>query len=350
MARILIKNGKIFDGNSLVCKDLFAENGEITKIEPRIDDDCDFVFDAKDKLVLPGLIDVHIHMQGHSSDAFSFSPELATLPFGVTSACDAGSSLGDDDALDAISLKSVNYILYRENHGKNDELLEKYKRHVKGIKVYFDTAESRGVRKEDLIRACEYARQRELSVMVHTSNSPIPMAEIAEILSAGDIITHTYHGGVHTAEENDFEAFKIAKERGVLMDAGFAGHIHTDFGVLTRSFAAGFIPDTISTDITKLSAYTRGGRYGMTMCMSIAREAGMNEIDIFKAVTENPAKALGKKNEWGALKVGRKADIAVLDYLDESFVLTDKAGNVIKNQKGYKCLLTVLDGQVIYRH
>lgn len=350
MARILIKNGRIFDGNSLICKDLFAENGKITKIEPRIDDECEFVFDVKGKLVLPGLVDVHIHMKGHSSDVFSFSPELATLPFGVTSACDAGSSLGDDNALDTLSLKSVNYILYREDHAKNDELLEKYKRHTRGIKVYFDTAQSRLIRKETLVTACKYARERDLSVMVHTSNSPIPMAEIAEILSAGDIITHAYHGGVHTIEENDFEAFKIAKERGVLMDAGFAGHIHTDFGVLKRSIAAGFIPDTISTDITKRSAYTRGGKYGMTMCMSVAREVGMNEIDILKAVTQNPARALGKENEWGALEVGKNADIAVLDYSDEGFVLTDKAGNTIKNEKGYKCLLTVLDGQVMYRH
>lgn len=350
MARILIKNGRIFDGNSFVCKDLFAENGEITKIEPHINDECDFLFDAKDKIVLPGLVDSHIHMKGHSSDDFSYSSELATLPFGVTSACDAGSSLGDDDALDALSLKSVNYIFYGKDHAKNDELLEKYKRHARGIKVYFDTSQSPSIRKEDLILACEYARERQLSVMVHTSNSPISMAEIAEILSSGDIITHAYHGGVHTIEENDFEAFKVAKEREVLIDTGFAGHIHTDFGVLKRSVASGFIPDTISTDITKLSAYTRGGKYGMTMCMSIVREAGMSEIDIFRAVTKTPSKAFGKENQWGSLKVGGTADIAVLDYTDEGFDLIDNAGNRIKSEKGYRCLLTVLDGQVTYRH
>ena len=87
----------------------------------------------------------------------------------------------------------------------------------------------------------------------------------------------------------------------------------------------------------------------MTMCMNIAKTLDMREEDIFRAVTSNPAKALGKENEWGHLKVGRCADIAVFDYTNESFDLTDKAGNHISNIKGYRCVLTVADGQVVYR-
>jgi len=77
---------------------------------------------------------------------------------------------------------------------------------------------------------------------------------------------------------------------------------------------------------------------------------GMSEADIFRAVTSTPAKALGKSEEWGYLQVGRIADIAVLDYTDESFDLTDKEGNHIESQKGYRCVLTVSDGQVVYKH
>lgn len=88
----------------------------------------------------------------------------------------------------------------------------------------------------------------------------------------------------------------------------------------------------------------------MTMCMNIAKTLGMREEDIFKAVTANPAKALGKETEWGHLKVGGCADIAILDYTDEGFELTDKVGNHIRNTKGYRCVLTVSDGQVVYRN
>lgn len=85
------------------------------------------------------------------------------------------------------------------------------------------------------------------------------------------------------------------------------------------------------------------------MCMSIARTAGMNEEDIFRLVTSNPAKTLGKENEWGYLYVGRCADIAVLEYANERFDRTNKTGPQINNEKGYRCVLTIADGKVVYK-
>lgn len=186
--------------------------------------------------------------------------------------------------------------------------------------------------------------------MVHCSNSPTSMREIIETLSKGDILTHAFHGGENSCLENDFEALRIAKDKGVIIDAGFAGHVHTDFKNFECSVKSGFLPDTISTDITCCSAYKRGGKYGMTMCMSLAKTAGMDEEKIFKALTATPAKILGKEDEWGKLKVGRIADIAVLDYTDEGFDLTDKAGNKLKSDMGYRCILTVCDGQIVYKY
>ena len=87
----------------------------------------------------------------------------------------------------------------------------------------------------------------------------------------------------------------------------------------------------------------------MTMCMSLAKHLGMSEEDIFRAVTSAPAKALGKHNEWGYLGVGRCADIAVFDYTDEGFDLTDKGGNRVASKKGYRCVLTLSDGEVVYK-
>ena len=109
------------------------------------------------------------------------------------------------------------------------------------------------------------------------------------------------------------------------------------------------IADTISTDITKFSAYKRGGRYGMTMCMSIAKTLGMDEESVFRAVTSAPAKVLKKEDEWGYLKEGRQADVAVFDYTSEGFNLTDKAGNHIESESGYRCVLTLVNGEVVYR-
>ena len=185
--------------------------------------------------------------------------------------------------------------------------------------------------------------------MIHCNHSPVKMSELLAALRPGDTLTHAFHGGENNASEDQYESMRIAQRRGVIIDVGFAGHVHTDFQVLRDAIRNGIVPDLISTDLTKKSAYTRGGRYGMTMCMSIARYLGMQEADIFRAVTSNPAKVLEKAGEWGELKVGRCADIAVFEFTDASFDLTDHAGNRVQSEKGYRCKLTVVNGQVIYR-
>ena len=185
--------------------------------------------------------------------------------------------------------------------------------------------------------------------MVHCNGSPKPMEQIVSVLSAGDVLTHIYHGGSNNCTEKNYSALRMAREKGVVLDAGFAGHVHTDLGIFQKAVAAGFLPDTISTDITSASAYKRGGRYGMTTCMSMARAAGMEETDIFRAVTQAPAEAVGMHGHWGCLREGNTADIAVLSYEDEGFDLKDRAGNRLASSKGYRCKLCVSNGNVVYK-
>ena len=217
------------------------------------------------------------------------------------------------------------------------------------MKVYFDTDVSEVSDLTPLCEVCELAHKKGLRVMVHCSNSPTPMAEILNTLRAGDILTHAFHGGRNNAAEDGFVSMREAQKRGVVIDVGFAGHVHTDFAILRQAIGMGVIPDVISTDVTWLSSYIRGGRYGMTMCMSIARSLGMREEDVLRAVTATPARALGRADEWGCLQVGRTADLAVLDDTDEGFDLTDRASNRIQSKQGYRCVLTVANGRIAYR-
>lgn len=184
--------------------------------------------------------------------------------------------------------------------------------------------------------------------MVHTTDSKIPMRDILTTLRKGDIFTHAYHGGKNNVAEDNFESLKAAKQRGVIVDAGLAGNVHTDFKIFENAILHGVAPDIISTDITKLSAYKRGGIYGMTMCMSIARKLGMAENEVFRAVTLSSAKALKKEN-IGFLRAGGNADISVFDYTKGCFNLTDRNGNNIADNKSYRCVLTIADGEIVYR-
>ena len=354
MAKILIKSGRIWDGDKFFSADILTDGKFIAKIGENITDNADYIYDAKGETVSAGLVDIHVHMKGIASDKFGINPEMSSFPFGVTAVNDAGSAYGDRVLLDSFDVKNTVFVGVdiRDNHADftvTEKLLQKYGDKAIGIKVYFDTTLTKVMDITALKEICDYAKEKGLKVMVHCSNSPTSMAEIVNTLSAGDILTHIYHGGENSCTENEFEAFKIAKKKGVVLDAGFAGHVHTDFRNLEQATKSGFLPDTISTDITCFSAYKRGGRYGMTMCMNIVRAIGMSEEDIFMAVTSSPAKALGKENEWGYLKESRCADIAVFEYTNEGFDLTDKAGNHLQSETGYRCVLTVADGQIIYR-
>lgn len=354
MAKILIKGGRVWDGEKFFYVDVLTDGEQIARIEHGIEEDAEFVYDATGKTVTPGLVDAHVHMRGLNEE-FGIHAELSAVPFGVTAAADACAVYGDKALLDSFLLKNVVFVPvgFQNNRACFDTVekgLVAYGERVVGIKVYFDTQISDIKDIKPLCEAVEFAEKKDLKIMVHSSNSPVSMGELLGTLRKGDILTHTYHGGNNNVSEDNYQCIKDAKRRGVIIDAGFAGHVHTDFEVFRDAVRCGAIPDIISTDITKFSAYKRGGRYGMTMCMNIAKTFGMREEDIFRAVTSNPSKALGKEKEWGYLALGRSADVAVFDYTNEGFDLTDKSGNRISNTQGYRCCLTLSDGQVVFRN
>ncbi len=348
----LIKNGRIWDGEKFFYGDVLTDGAVISQIGQNLTCEKGYVFDAGGCIVSPGLVDGHIHMHGLSIPKYGIPAESACFPFGVTAAADAGSTLGSREILNHIAVKNVVFPSARTvNDGLDRQVtlqrMEHYGDKAVGIKLVLDTGVPSVTSGAPLYQVCDLARELGCKVLVHCTNSPIPMVQIVEALSPGDILTHIYHGGNHTCLENDFAAFRLAREKGVVLDAGFAGQVHTDFGVLKAAAQAGFFPDTISTDITCSSAFFRGGRYGLTMCMSMAKAVGMPESDIFSSVTAVAADALGQ-SQWGRLKVGGTADITVLEDTDESFFLKNRNGNTLESKTGYRCVLTLSNGIVVH--
>lgn len=354
MASILIRNGTVWDGERFFSADVLTDGNIVAKIEKNIAADAEFVYDAAGQIVTAGLVDAHVHMYGVTGEEYSISADMSCLPFGVTAAADAGGGMEDREALVHMTVKNRVFVSVeiRDNKAcfeKTERNLACYGEKAVGLKVYFDTKVSPVRDITPLREAIAYAEKCGLAVMVHSSNPPVPMSELLSVLRKGDVLTHAYHGGGYTVADDDYACIAEAKRRGIIIDVGMAGHVHTDFAVYKNAIACGALPDTISTDITRCSAYKRGGRYGMTMCMSIARTLGMQEDDVFRAVTSAPAKALGMEAQCGQLKVGRCADIAVLSYTNEGFSLTDARGNRVENTVGYRCKLTIADGEVVYR-
>lgn len=349
---IVLKNGRIWDGENFKFGDLVVENGKIVEIGQCRCVSRDYEFDVSGAIISAGLVDIHVHLRNVSSDEFGVQGESCCFPFGVTAVADASCGIENQKLLDSFQLKNVVFACtdFKDNNAdfrRTESILE----HVDavGIKAYFDIGISEVEDINPLKEVCSYARDKGLKVMVHCTNPPVTMSEVLSCLSKGDICTHTYHGVGHTVIEDDFYSLKQAKERGVVIDTGMAGGVHMDFSIMKKALEAGAAPDTISTDITKYSAFVRGGRYGMTLAMSIMRTLGMKEEDIMKAVTSAPAKVVNMSRSWGGLKLGEPADVAVLKYTDQNFNLTDRTGNSLEANKGYLCLLTMLDGQVVFR-
>ena len=316
--------------------------------------DVDYVFDAQGLTVMPGLVDIHTHLWAVSPDSFGTSAEGSCFPSGVTACVDGGAIKGDRELLERMEINTGVFVCTtlrddKLSFDKTESLLNAYGDRAIGVKLYFDTTSGQLKSIAPLRQICEYAREHQLKVMVHCSHSPVPMYDIIDTLSEGDILTHIYHGDENNCEADDYAAFRLAREKGVVLDVGMAGHVHTDFAVLRRAVACGQLPDTLSTDITNLSAFVRGGRYTLGLAMGILRDAGVDEAALFRMVSTNAARAVGREDEWGSIKVGRRADIAVLEYRDEPYAFMQNENNSISGQRSYVCRLTVCNGRVVYR-
>ncbi|MBQ8323324.1 MAG: amidohydrolase family protein [Clostridia bacterium] len=354
MQAFILRGGRIFDGNGFFDGDVLIENGKILEIGAVTQDGIP-EFDVSGCILSSGLIDIHTHIKGVSCKEFGFPIDIACIPFGVTAAVDAGGGQGDYAFLNSLCVSNAVFLPFylkgdELDRDKIEEAVAAFKEKTLGIKVYFDRTQNPQIGLSHLRLACRFAYSKKLKVMVHCAESPNAMLDIVETLGKGDILTHSYHGGCHTIDENDYAAYKSAKKRGVIIDAGMAGGVHTDFSILKKAIERGYVPDTISSDVTRASAYIRGGIYGLPMCMSIMRRLGMAEKDIFKAVTNNAAYAVGRETEWLYMKLGAPATLSVLKYGDTAIDITDRAGNRVQCDKGYVCKMTVVNGQILYRN
>jgi predicted amidohydrolase len=116
------------------------------------------------------------------------------------------------------------------------------------------------------------------------------------------------------------EPVKEARRRGIVFDVGH-GRNHLNFPVARVALGEGFLPDTISCDLTK------PGRAGVAKnlphCLSKFLNLGMDLMSVLACATTNPARILGREGEVGTLLKGAVAVFA-LESGDFTFEDTDK--------------------------
>ena len=178
------------------------------------------------------------------------------------------------------------------------------------------------------------------------------MSELLSYLCEGDVITHMYMNKGSTIIDGNGHVKKSANEarkRGVIFEASDA-RAHFGFDVAEPAIQEGFFPDILATDITKLSVYLRPTAFSMANQLAKYSMMGIPEYELFRLCTINPARHMNINA--GTLGIGSCADIAV--FRREKFAVTfgdrtDNSGHIRRGEYIYRPLMTVKNGEVVYR-
>jgi dihydroorotase len=366
---LLLKNGEVIDpGDKRRGRyDIGFTNGVVATVGDNIPaEEARETIDVSGKLVTPGLIDTHGHFFYGYQPRFGH-PDDFCLPTGVTTAVDAGSAGCSvfpalrDDVMRQCATRLFAFVHLSAN-GLNKETTNQGElmdmslinvdqtvrcirdnpERVVGLKVRIDDS---ALKPENALPALELAReaanQAGCRIMVHVSRSPIPLSQILGFLRAGDIVTHPFHGSANgplDAKGRVRSEVLEARSRGIVFDSGCA-KVHLDLKVCRAFLEQGVLPDTISTDGSRLDR-----SYTLPEVMSMFLELGMPLEQVVAATTQNPAAAIGRDSELGSLRVGVVGDAAVLELEAGDFAFDDRAGNVLKCRRRLAPVLTVKSG------
>ena len=373
---LLVTGGEVLDAGSGLrgVMDVGISGGKIVEVGPSLPGaEARRSINAKGRLVTPGLIDIHAHVLVNGHDMGGHTDHFCRSN-GVTTLCDAGSTGSANFAglrhildtavrtrvrafvnLSAIGITGtsrggeLSHFPYADPEGcartisENPDLAIGVKlRYGPGLVWEYTTAPVKLARKT--------AATAGVPLMIHITDSPIPLPEILAEMAPGDIITHCYHGRAHgiMGQEKQFLLKEVveAQRHGIVFDCAH-GRSHFSFRMIEKALDQGFLPDTISTDLTFTSA-TRGPVWDLTTTMSKLLHFGMKLDDIVLRATAAPAKILGYAGTVGTLKPGANADVAVLELRDGNFDLTDSEGSTITAKRRLIAHTTVKDGRVWY--
>src|SRR5262249_7946008 len=143
-----------------------------------------------------------------------------------------------------------------------------------------------------------------LPLMAHISFAPPETDQVMELMRSGDVVTHCYNGhtlGLLDAQGRIRPSVREARARGVVFDVGH-GLGSFNFAAAKKCLDAGFVADTISTDIYNQNI--GGPVYDMPTTMSKLLYLGMSFDDVLLRTTASPARIIGRIEGLGTLRPG----------------------------------------------
>ena len=359
---LLIKGGTVIDpGQHLhAVMDVAVKDGKILEVSRDFPESRALkVVSAKDRIVAPGFIDLHVHC----FDGFGgMNADRYCLGRGVTTVVDAGSAgyLEIGGFVKYIVNPSVSRIrplvnisalgllvsgaAKKTSHDSSEEFrnvmdnpdwvyprltakaAEENKPAVVGIKVRLQDTVQGARDLECLKMALEAAEASHLPLMAHIDNPYSPLPEILKMMRKGDVFTHIYNNhshGILDAKGKILPEVREARERGIIFDPA-QGRPHFSFDTAEKALQQDFLPDTISTDLN--TGNVGKGVFDLPTMVSKFMVMGMDLDTAIERVTIKPAQVFDYGVKLGTLLPGYEADIGIFELQEGKFVFEDSDG------------------------
>lgn len=325
------------------------------------------VIDAKELIVTPGLIDLHVHIFTDYTP-LGIQTDRIGVQQGVTTVVDAGSAgvetypiflekavtSSETEVLAWINISRLGLCGGLSELADLSQLapvetahLMKNDSRICGIKARMSASVVQENGSKPLYVAKQLARELEVPVMVHIGNAPPALHDVLELLEAGDVVTHAFHGkkgGIFTEEGSLLPEAERALKRGVIFDVGH-GTSSFSFATMRRALEFGIKPYTISTDIYRQNI--DGPVHSLAMTMNKLLALGVSLDEVVEMSTCNPARILRKEHEIGTLTEGTRADISLLRMKKGPLELTDSEQATLTTSSYLQPELTIKSGKVL---
>jgi dihydroorotase len=363
---LIIRGGRVIDPSARLdaIRDVAIAGGRIAAVSASMAADTPDTLDARGKLVVPGLLDIHTHV-ARSADG----PPLV-LQDGVTGWIDAGSQ-GADHVADTIAIarsspqqgrvlinigragilpEGDTMDLARADVSAAREAIARNRDFIVGVKARLSRDVAGANDYEVLRRAQEVASSFGLPVMIHMGQTISPLERLLPLLKRGDIVTHMFAPPPNSIVDDSGRILPVvsaARQRGVWFDVGNGQTGHVRWDTVESIMKARFMPDTFSTDWNTNSRQT--GVVDLPNCMSKLLGYGMTVPEAVARVTVNAAKIFPLFKDRGTLKVGAPADVAVLELREGTFEFLDNFKGTITGRQRFFPSATVLAGRRVTR-
>ena len=374
---LLLTGGEVIDPGAGLrgVMDVAIAGGKIAAVAPSLPaNQARQTISAKGRLVMPGLVDMHAHVLVNGYD-MGIHTDHYCRGSGVTTLCDAGSAGSSNFAalrsvldhhvrtrvrafvnLSAIGITGtsrggeLSHFPYADPEGCARTIIENPDLTI-GVKLRFGPNLVWEYSAEPVKLARKTADMAGgVPMMMHITDSPVPLPDLIAHMKPGDIVTHCYHGRNHgiMGQEKQFVLKEVveAQRAGIIFDCAH-GRSHFNFRMIEKALDQGFLPDTISTDLTMTTA-TRGPVWDLPTTMTKLLHFGMPLEEIVRRVTATPARIMGYEGTVGTLKPGANADVSVFELRDGNYELRDSDGDTITAKRRLLAQLTVKDGRVWY--